>query len=121
MSSAWPIHTSKFALIQEAGKIPAVVGREPAAAIASVSEFPYPKHGTTLAAGISPGLNNPPPSNSTVLRFLDNNVADPQSSTVTIPVGTTLTWVNLTNNEPHTVTFPRPGHTPPPPWFQSRG
>ena len=85
-----------------------------AAAIASVSEFPYPKHGTTLAAGISPGLNNPPPSNSTVLRFLDNNVADPQSSTVTIPVGTTLTWVNLTNNEPHTVTFPRPGHTPPP-------
>lgn len=83
-------------------------------AINSVGEFPYPNHGTTLAAGIAPGLNNAPPSNSTVLRFLDTNIADPQSSTVTIPVGTTLTWVNISNNEPHTVTFPKPGHLPPP-------
>jgi plastocyanin len=80
------------------------------AAIDSVGEFPYPNHGTTLAAGIGPGLTNPPPSNSTVLRFLDTNVADAQSSTVTIPVGTTLTWNNLSNNEPHTVTFPKAGH-----------
>jgi len=83
-------------------------------AIDSVSQFPYPNHGTTLAAGISPGLNNPPPSNSTVLRFLDTNIADPQSSSVKIPVGTTLTWFNLSDNEPHTVTFPKPGHLPPP-------
>jgi len=84
------------------------------AAIDSVSEFPFTNHGTTLAAGIAPGLNNAPPSNSTVLRFLDTKFADPQSSTVTIPVGTTLTWVNVSNNEPHTVTFPKAGHAPPP-------
>jgi plastocyanin len=83
-------------------------------AINSVGEFPFTNHGTTLAAGIAPGLNTAPPSNSTVLRFLDTNIADPQSSTVTIPVGTTLTWENVSNNEPHTVTFPKAGHLPPP-------
>src|SRR5208283_2706375 len=38
VTSSWcPIHTSKLALIHEAGKIPVVVGISPAAAIVSVA------------------------------------------------------------------------------------
>lgn len=81
------------------------------AAIGSLDLFPFAHGGTTLAAGIAPGLTGGAPSNSTVLRFLDT---DTLHDSVTIPVGTTLTWVNETNNEPHTITVPRPGHTPPP-------
>ena len=84
------------------------------AAQASVALFPYTDLGTTLVAGISPGLaTGLPPSNSTVYRFLDadNLIA----TTVTIPVGATVTWVDQTNNEPHTVTFPVAGQPLPPP------
>lgn len=81
------------------------------AAIGSLDEFPFEHGGTTLAAGIAPGLGGGPPTNATVLRFLDTDFIH---DTVTIPVGTTLTWVNESNNEPHTVTVPKPGHTPPP-------
>ena len=80
-------------------------------AIGSLDEFPFTPGGTTLAAGISPGLANAPPSHSTVLRFLDSDVVN---NTIKIPVGTTVTWVDETSNEPHTVTVPKPGHTPPP-------
>ncbi|HET9343864.1 MAG TPA: plastocyanin/azurin family copper-binding protein [Candidatus Eremiobacteraceae bacterium] len=81
------------------------------AAIGSLDQFPFAHGGTTLAAGIAPGLASGPPVNPTVLRFLDTDVIH---DSVTIPVGTTLTWVNESNNEPHTITVPRPGHTPPP-------
>jgi plastocyanin len=63
--------------------------------------------GTTLAAGIAPGGPNATPNHATVLRFLDGDRVNDTS--VTIPVGTTLTWRDLSNNEPHTVTFPVAG------------
>jgi len=86
-----------------------------AAAQASVRAFPYHDGGTTLTAGIAPGLATGAPSFSTVLRFLDEDRLGPDgtSNTVTIPVGTTLTWVDQSNNEPHTVTFPPVGQGPP--------
>lgn len=80
-------------------------------AIGSLDEFPFTPGGTTLAAGLAPGLNGAPPSNATVLRFLDKDVID---GTIKVPVGTTVTWVNESNNEPHTITVPKPGQTPPP-------
>ncbi|MDQ6826552.1 MAG: plastocyanin/azurin family copper-binding protein [Candidatus Eremiobacteraeota bacterium] len=70
----------------------------------SLAQFPF-KEQTTLAAGITPGLYAARPSQSTVLRFLDRF----DSSRVYIKVGITLTWVNESNNEPHTVTFPPAG------------
>ncbi|MBC5829205.1 MAG: hypothetical protein GIW98_03305 [Candidatus Eremiobacteraeota bacterium] len=70
----------------------------------SLTQFPF-KDQTTLAAGIAPGLYATGPSQSTVLRFLDRFDNDQ----IRIAVGTTLTWVNESNNEPHTVTFPRAG------------
>ncbi len=91
----------------------AELNRELDAAVGSVDEFPYADGGTSLAVGISPGLNTAPMSPSTVLRFLDADTVTPHS-VVTINRGTTLTWTNLTSNEPHTVTFPIAGHTPPP-------
>ena len=87
--------------------------RELDAAIGSLDEFPYTDGGTHLALGISPGLNTAPMSPSTVLRFLDSDNVTP-NSVVTITRGTTLTWTDLTSNEPHTVTFPIAGHVPPP-------
>jgi len=80
-------------------------------AIGSLDEFPFTFGGTSLAAGIAPGLSSGPQAFPTVLRFLDSDTLE---DTVKIPVGTTLTWVNETSNEAHTVTFPKPGHTPPP-------
>lgn len=68
------------------------------------AQFPYSTGGAHLAAGISPGLNTPPvPSHLTVLRFLDGPSAS--ATNVNISVGTSVTWTNLTTNEPHTVTF----------------
>jgi plastocyanin len=83
-----------------------------AAAQGSVRLFPYADGGPTLVAGISPGLAAGAPSNATVYRFLgaDNLVA----TTTTVTVGTTVTWVDQTNNEPHTVTFPIAGQPLPP-------
>jgi plastocyanin len=68
------------------------------------AQFPYPSGGTHLAAGISPGLNTSPvPSRLTVLRFLDGPATS--ATNVNVAVGTSVTWTNLTTNEPHTVTF----------------
>lgn len=68
---------------------------------------------TTIAAGTSgPAQSNGEPSNSTVLAFLNNDRLN--STSVTVPVGTTITWRNLSNNEPHTVTFPAAGQELPP-------
>lgn len=78
----------------------------------SLALFPF-KDQVTFAAGIAPGLYAARPSQSTVLRFLDRF----DSGSVHIKVGTTLTWVNESNNEPHTVTLPPAGqplpHIPP--------
>ncbi len=84
-----------------------------ALAAISVRSFPFPVGGTTFAAGISPGLGSGKPTDSTILRFFNTNQYDKLQSAAagnkTIKVGTTLTWVNESNNEPHTVTFPVAG------------
>lgn len=75
-----------------------------ASAAASLATFPYPARGTHLAVGISPAAPaGAPAASSTVLRFLSSPALSDQS--VTIPAGTTLTWTNLSNNEPHTVSI----------------
>lgn len=82
-------------------------------AMDAVKAIPYTVGGTHLAAGASGPLQpNGLPSHATVLRFLDGDRVNLTS--VTIPVGTTLTWTNLANNEPHTVTFPQAGQPLPP-------
>ncbi|HEY8312863.1 MAG TPA: plastocyanin/azurin family copper-binding protein [Candidatus Baltobacteraceae bacterium] len=84
------------------------------AAELSVQEFPFTPHGKTIAAGTAPGLAAGKPADSTVLRFIDVNTLGNivQAGNVTVKVGTTLTWVNESNNEPHTVTFPPLGQVP---------
>lgn len=72
-------------------------------ALSSLLQFPFPNGGTKVAAGIAPGLVAGPPSNSTVLRFVNGQALT--DTTVTVPVGGTVTWYNESNNEPHTVTF----------------
>jgi plastocyanin len=81
----------------------------------SIAQFPFKTDGTTFAAGIDPGLVHFPPPDSTVLRFLNspNFSALSNAGNITIKVGTVLTWVNETSNEPHTVTFAIAGHDVP--------
>lgn len=73
----------------------------------SIKQFPFPVGGTTIAAGIDPGLVHFPPADSTVLRFLDTNdpSKDATSGNFAFRVGAVVTFVNETSNEPHTVTF----------------
>lgn len=75
------------------------------AAAQSVLAFPYQPGGTVLAAGTQPGAPSGPPADSTVERFLDGKTMD---ANVTVPVGGTLTWNNI-SQLPHTVTFPVAG------------
>lgn len=79
-----------------------------AAAQKSAASFPFKAFGTTLAAGIDPGQVTFPPPDSTILRYLTSASTDSsvlaREGSLTIKAGTTLTWVNLTSNEPHTVT-----------------
>jgi plastocyanin len=81
----------------------------------SVAAYPFANGGTTIAAGIDPGLLAFPPPDSTVLRYINSN--DTSSTTLasegnkTIKVGTVLTWMNETTNEPHTVTIVPAGQT----------
>lgn len=77
---------------------------------ASIQAFPFTAGGTHLAAGISPGLPGAKPSESTVMRFLDDTTTN---ANITVAVGTTVTWTNESNNVPHTVTFPAVGQAPP--------
>lgn len=85
----------------------AAVATDIQSAAAAVSQFPYTSGEAHVAAGISPGLAAGTPANAVVNRFIvDTNVDD---STVTIPVGGTVTWTNQSNNAPHTVTFPIAG------------
>jgi plastocyanin len=71
------------------------------AAADSVATFSYPANGNHLAVGISP--QTPGGSPATVLRYLNAPVLSDQP--ITIAVGTTLTFTNLSNNEPHTVSL----------------
>jgi len=79
------------------------LGSDLAAAAASVTSFPYAPGGLHLAAGIAPGPVTGASTTGTVLRFL--STGDVTNQTTTVPVGSTVTWTNLANNEPHTVTF----------------
>ncbi len=73
----------------------------------SVSEFPFKPGGTTVAAGIDPGLVQYPPEEPTVLRFVDTKDASElqKSGNLKIKVNTVVRFVNETSNEPHTVTL----------------
>lgn len=73
------------------------------AGVASLASFPYPFDGTQVAAGIAPGPPTGKPAAATVLRFLSSDKLT--STSVTVHVGSSVTWTNLSNNEPHTVTF----------------
>ncbi len=84
------------------------------AGVASIASFPYPAGGTHLAAGVAPGLAAGPPAQTTVMRFMNDTSLGSQPLNVTIPVGTTLTWTNQSNNAPHTVSFPIAGQAVPP-------
>lgn len=84
------------------------------AAAASISTFPYAAGGSHLAAGIAPGLAAGPPSQGTVMRFLNAPQLGTQPLNVAVAVGGSLTWTNLSNNSPHTVSFPVAGQTPAP-------
>lgn len=79
---------------------------------ASVKALKLNLNPTLIAAGVAPGGASAPPSKATVLRFLNGDRVN--ATTVTIPVGTTLTWTNMSNNEPHTVTLPQAGQPLPP-------
>lgn len=83
------------------------------AAFNSIKLFPFPNYGTTLSAGIQPGLVHFPPPHGTVLRFIDSNNTGliNNSGNMTIKAGTVLTFVNETTNEPHTVTILPAGQT----------
>jgi plastocyanin len=93
------------------------IGADLAAAKASIATIPFASGSHIIAAGVSPGGSAP--ANGTVMRFMDGpNMVD--NLNVTIAVGATLTFKNLSNNVPHTVTFPAAGQTPPPgPPFQA--
>jgi plastocyanin len=93
------------------------MGQDLAAAQASLALFPFSIGGPTIAAGIAPGLSKSAPAFATVLRFLDGDTLS--SSTVTISAGSSVTWVNESNNVPHTVTFFPAGATPPPDFDQN--
>jgi plastocyanin len=98
-------------------------------AAASIGLFPFLPGGTHLAVGIAPGLASGAPANQTVLRFLDSPYLssqilnrpqrppfkrlDASTSLITVAVGTTVTWTNESNNEPHTITFPPAGQGEP--------
>jgi plastocyanin len=91
-------------------------------AYTALAQFPFPSFGTTIAAGITPGLISPPPSQTTVLRFLQDG-RQFNNNTITIKLNTTLTWKNESNNEPHTVTLPVAGQPLPnvPPFIPPAG
>ena len=81
------------------------------AAKASIATVPYTPGSHNIAAGVSPG--GTAPANSTVMRFMDGPMEMDNLNT-TVAVGSTLTFSNLSNNVPHTVTFPIAGQTPAP-------
>ncbi len=104
--SAYPISQMKYNSIAAAG-----ISADIAAAKASIATVPYTPGSNKIAAGVSP--SGASPANSAVMRFM-NGPTEVDNLNVSIPVGTTLTFTNLSNNVPHTVTFPAVGASPPP-------
>ena len=88
----------------------AAINADIAAAKASIATIPYTPGSNKIAAGVSPG--GATPANSAVMRYM-NGPTETDNLNVTIAVGTTLTFTNLSNNVPHTVTFPIAGQAPP--------
>jgi plastocyanin len=88
-----------------------------AAAQTAVTGLSLPTN--TIAAGVSPATMG---STATVMRFLGGPMETDDLQT-TIKVGTTLTFKNMSNNVPHTVTFPALGGTVPagPPFQAAQG
>lgn len=81
-------------------------------AMTAVKQIPFAVGGTTVAAGTAPGGPSAAPDRATVLRFLNGDRLNLTS--VTIPLGGIVTWINESNNEPHTITFPAAGQPLPP-------
>lgn len=104
--AALPMSASQYAAAASAD-----LATDLQAGVASIQLFPFTPGGTHVAAGISPGLPGTKPSQSTVMRYLDDT--NTSSNNVTVPVGTTVTWTNQSNNVPHTITFPVLGQSPP--------
>lgn len=104
--SPLPMSASEYATVASADLL-----TDLQAGASSIQLFPYTAGGVHLAAGISPGLPGTKPSQSTVMRFLDDT--NDSSNNITIPVDTTVTWTNASNNVRHTVTFPVAGQQPP--------
>jgi plastocyanin len=73
------------------------------AARAVPASFPFAPGGTHLALGLAPQTS--PPSVLSIYRFLDGPSLD---AAITVPVGTTVTWSNV-SNVPHNVVFPVAG------------
>lgn len=67
-----------------------------------LAAFPFAAGGTHLAMGLAP---QPLPSVFSVYRFLDGPSL---AGDITVPVGTTLTWTNV-SNVPHNIVFPIAG------------
>ena len=94
---------------QIAGKNTTAVAADLKTASDVVAQFPYTPGGTHLAVGMSPGLGAQTLTNASVVRFLSGDSLSDTS--VTVPVGATVTWTNLDSNLPHTVTFAAVGQT----------
>jgi plastocyanin len=89
-------------------KLAAVEAREDVrGARGSMRLFPFTPGGTSVAAGIDPGLVQFPPSDLTVLRFVDSDdpTQEATSGNLTVKANSIVTFVNETSNEPHTVTL----------------
>ncbi len=97
--------------MQYAAEASADLATDLQAGVNSIQLFEYAAGGTHVAAGMAPGLAGSKPAQATVVRFLDST--DATANNVTVPVGTTVTWTNESNNVPHTVTFPAVGQPPP--------
>lgn len=98
----------------------ATVAGDIAAAQQSVTTVPFSPGSHVIAAGVSP--SGAAPAHSAVMRFMDGpTMVD--NLNVTVAAGTMLTFKNLSNNVPHTVTFPAAGQSPPagPPFQAAAG
>ncbi len=96
----------------------ASIAADEASALTSVGTIPA--FADTIAAGVSPATAGG--STSTVMRYLSGpTLVDDES--VSVKVGTTITFANRSNNVPHTVTFPALGASPPagPPFQPAAG
>ena len=113
--TAYPLTQS--AIASSAG---GAISADLASAMSSVATVPYVVGSNSIAAGISPATSGG--ASSTVMRFLAGPT-ETDNLTTTIPAGTTLTFKNLSNNVPHSVTIPAAGGSLPsgPPFQPATG